>query len=68
MIERLLIPPSSCLYIREPFLGLLSFAFGDAGIEDAAKNGHLTRITYVDYDLLLVFGFVGIYKVIVHGD
>ena len=48
------------------YLGMI--ATGDASIETAMKNGGITKITQVDWEVNNILGFVGKYKVIVHGD
>jgi hypothetical protein len=47
-------------------LGLV--AVGDASIQTAAKNGNITKIKYVDYEVSNVLGIYGTYKTIVYGD
>ena len=43
-------------------------AWGDASIQTAAKNGGITKIKYVDYEVNNVLGIFGKYKTIVYGD
>jgi len=47
-------------------LGLV--ANGDASIERAMKNGGITKIHYVDWEVKNILGVIGNYKVIVHGE
>ena len=49
------------------FLGL--FAFGDAGIDAAMKNGSITKVHHVDHQVnSFLFGFWLQTTTIVHGD
>jgi hypothetical protein len=43
-------------------------AWGDASIQTAAKNGGITKIKYVDYEVNNVLGIFGKYQTIVYGD
>ncbi len=58
---------SGAFYFREPFLGT-SYAWGDASIQAAAKNGNLTQIDYADYEFLQILGFFSKVTVRVHGN
>jgi len=47
---------------------LTLIATGDASIEAAAKNGGITEIKYVDYNVKNILGVIGEYTTIVYGD
>lgn len=47
-------------------LGLV--ATGDASIQTAARNGGITKIKYVDYEVENILGIYGKYTTIVYGD
>jgi len=47
-------------------LGLI--AWGDAGIQTAAKNGGLNSIWYADYHLFNVLGVYAEFTIVAHGD
>jgi len=48
------------------YLGL--FAKGDASIEAAKRNGGLTKVHHVDWEVKNIMGVIGKYKVIVYGE
>jgi hypothetical protein len=48
------------------YFGLV--AIGDASIETAMKNGGITKIHYIDWDVKNVLGIIGTYKVTVYGE
>lgn len=48
------------------FFGL--YATGDASIEQAAKNGGITKIHHVDHETQVILGVVADYTVIVYGN
>jgi hypothetical protein len=48
------------------YFGLV--AVGDASIETAMKNGGITKIHYVDWDVKNILGIIGTYKVTVYGE
>lgn len=52
--------------VCESYLGL--FATGDASIEEAAKDGGITKITHVDWQAKNVLGVYGRYIVTVYGE
>ena len=58
---------ASTLWIREPFLGT-SYAWEDASISAAARNGGIKKVYYADYEWLQVLGLFGRFTVVVHGD
>ena len=43
-------------------------ATGDASIQAAAKNGGITDIKYVDYNVKNILGFIGEYTTTVYGN
>jgi hypothetical protein len=47
------------------YLGIV--ACGDASIETAAKNGGITQIHYVDWEVDNILGFIGTYRCVVYG-
>ena len=47
---------------------LALIAIGDASIEAAKKDGGITKIHYVDYEVENILGIIGRYKVTVHGE
>jgi TRL-like protein family len=47
---------------------LSAVAIGDASIETAKKNGGITKVYHVDYDVKNILGIVGTYKVTVYGE
>ena len=44
------------------------FTQGDASIETAKKNGGITKVHHVDWEVKNVLGIIGNYKVIVYGE
>lgn len=50
----------------ESYFGL--FATGDASIEEAAKEGGITKITHVDWKAKNILGVYGEYTVTVYGE
>jgi hypothetical protein len=59
---------ASTRYIAYPFSRVLSIAWADASIKEAAQNGGLTRVEYADYEILQVFGVYAEFTVTVHGE
>ena len=53
---------SECMSV----LGLV--ATGDASIEAAMKNGGITKINHVDWEVKNILGVIGNYKVTVYGE
>ncbi len=47
---------------------LALIATGDCSIATAAKNGGITEIKYVDYDVKNILGIIGEYTTVVYGD
>ncbi len=47
-------------------LGLI--AQGDCSIETAMKNGHISKVTHVDWDANNILGIIGNYKLTVYGE
>lgn len=54
-------------FLREPFLRT-TWAFGDASIAAAMREGHLTRIYFADYEMVSILGAAGIFEVRVYGE
>jgi hypothetical protein len=50
----------------ESFLSLI--ARGDASIETAKKNGGITKVHHVDWEVENILGIIGKYKVTVYGE
>jgi hypothetical protein len=44
------------------------YAYGDASIETAAKNGGITKIHHVDHETQSYFGVLADYTVVVYGN
>ena len=40
---------------------------GDVSIEAAMKNGGITEVMYIDWEVKNIAGIIGKYKIIVHG-
>ena len=59
---------ASTWYVRDILFTGLSFGWGEAGIDDAARNGHLETVHYADYEILSVLGIVGHFTVIARGN
>lgn len=56
-------------YFQDPiFTGLPIAAWGNAGIEEAAKEGQITTVTHVDYEILNVLGIYMEFTVRAFGD
>ena len=47
---------------------LTLFAWGDASIDAAMKNGGITKVHHVDWDVSNVLGIIGTYKLTVYGE
>lgn len=43
-------------------------ATGDASISTAARNGGITRISHVDYEVRNILGLIGEYTTVVYGE
>ncbi|MDD4099352.1 MAG: TRL-like family protein [Lentisphaeria bacterium] len=50
----------------ESILGLV--AIGDASIEQACKNGNITKIHHVDWKARNILGVIGKYECVVYGE
>ena len=48
------------------YLGLITT--GDASIDTAKKNGGITKVSHVDWEVENTLGFIGKYKVVVYGE
>ncbi len=48
------------------YFGLV--ATGDVSIETAMKNGGITKVHYVDWEVNNILGIIGTYKIIVYGE
>ena len=58
---------ASTLYFRDFLLTGMDFGWGEAGIDDAAKNGNLKTVEYADYEMLSVLGVFGKFTVVARG-
>ncbi|MHC4514686.1 MAG: TRL-like family protein [Planctomycetota bacterium] len=58
---------ATTMFIRIIYAGL-DFAFDDASLEAAARNGGITKIHYADYEVTTVLGLFGKFTTIVHGE
>ncbi len=54
-------------HLAYPFSQVLSIAWADASIKEAARNGGLTKVDYADYEGLWVLGVYAELTVTVHG-
>ena len=45
-----------------------TLGWGDASIEEAARDGDITTVRYADYEILIVLGIFARFKVIAYGD
>lgn len=54
-------------FLREPFLRT-TWAFGDASIAAAMREGDLARIHFADYEMVSILGAAGIFEVRVYGE
>ena len=43
-------------------------AMGDSSIETAKKNGNITKVYHVDWEVENILGIIGNYKVVVYGE
>jgi len=56
-------------YFYVPFTyGLLSFAWGDASIESASRDGKIQKVHYADYESMNILGIYSQFKTNVHGE
>ena len=59
----------STSYIRVPTPWMdMDFAWNQADVAAAARNGGIETVTYVDYEYLSILGFVGKFTIIAHGN
>lgn len=58
---------ASTLYFHDFLITGLDFAWGEAGIRQAARRGDISQVHYADYRRLQVLGFFGKYTTEVHG-
>ena len=58
---------ASTFYFRDILLTGLTFGWDNAGIDDAARNGELTKVDYADYEILSILGIFGKFTVTAHG-
>jgi len=49
-------------------LWYFTFAWGEAGVEEAARNGNIKKVDYVDYEYLNVLGVFNQFSVIAYGE
>ena len=48
------------------YFGLV--ATGDSSIQAAMRNGRITRVSHVDWEVENILGLIGTYRTIVHGE
>ena len=53
---------------RATATGIVMFAYGDASISTAMKNGGITRIHHVDHETTNIMGVYATYTTIVYGE
>jgi len=53
---------------RATATGIVMFAYGDASISTAMKNGGITRIHHVDHETTNILGIYSTYTTIVYGE
>lgn len=58
---------ASTFFFWDVILTGMSFGWGEAGIEDAAREGGLQTVEYVDYELVTVLMVFGKFTIIAHG-
>ncbi len=58
----------SSLYIYDPFITGLSFAWADCSVAAAAKKGGLKSVEYADCERLIILGIFGKTTVTAYGD
>ena len=58
---------ASTYYFHDFLITGLDFAWGKAGVKQAAARGGITRINYADYKKLQILGIFGQYTTEVHG-
>lgn len=58
---------ASAYFVWDVLFTGASVAWGDADIDMAVKQGGLTTVEYVDYELLQFFGIFGKFTTVAHG-
>lgn len=59
---------ASTSYFHDPILTGMSFAWNDAAIAEAARNGDIEQIRHVDYELMSILGIYARFTVHAYGD
>ncbi len=59
---------ASTVYFRDPFFTGLDFAWDEASIAAAAREGNLSTVHYADYEILQVLGIFGRFTIRAHGE
>lgn len=59
---------ASTSYFLWPLILPMNFAWGDAGVAEAAREGNITTVHHVDYEFLNVLGMWARFTTIVYGD
>ena len=59
---------ASTMYFRDILITGLGFAWDDASIEEAARNGGISKIYYADYEITEILGMFGKLTTKVHGE
>ena len=55
-------------YFHDPILTGMNFAWGRAGIYEAAKAAGLETVEYADYRYTMIFGIFGTFEVTAYGN
>jgi hypothetical protein len=59
---------ASVRYFRDPLFTGLDFAWDDACLRAAAKNGNITTVRHADYEFLSILGIFARFTVHAYGD
>ena len=59
---------ASTKYLHIPLFGSWSFAWEDASIDAAAKQGNIKTVKHADYRMMQILGIYGEFTTIVYGD
>ena len=59
---------AECTYFLDFLFTASGFSWDKAGIEEIAKEGGITKVSYADYEAFMVLGVFGTYTVNVYGE
>ena len=59
---------ASTMYFRDVLITGLGFAWDDASIKEAARNGGISEVYYADYEITEILGMFGKLTTRVHGE